>query len=507
MAAGMLWHPWSRTSPRAAFALTIVVALVSAITGGAVASQGRWLEMPSLPGSERAPFRALDTEPTFEPIPDGRDGSPMLEIRASEPALWRMQALDVFDGRTWRASSQAPRLPEPAGEPARIEVRVRGLLNSLVVAPGRVERVTATAEARTAAGEAWELSPTPEAGDEYRVEASVVRADARSLRLAGPPLTPGVAAYTRLGLTDLRAKGPAGGVLAAASCVHEVFTVSEPAGFPVQVPLFGRPPSPRVTRALARSPYRDVAALARRLAAGARSQWDVVERVQSYLVDGHRFRYTTDVPPPGEVPLVDFLLRTHAGYCQHFAGAAALLLRMAGVPSRMVTGFATGVRTERGFVARDVDAHAWIEVYFEDLGWVPFDPTPPAADAVVARELDPIAPTRKPGGPGGSLVTAVAVAVAAAALAGRALRRRPTLEQALARLAARSGMPIRPSTTLGELRDALARSVGPHTSALAAEAERARFGPRRRAARRSHARGSRERSYTTPGCGAPCCCS
>ena len=201
--------------------------------------------------------------------------------------------------------------------------------------------------------------------------------------------------------------------------------------------------------------------------------------MQRYLVDGHRFRYTTDVPPPGEVPLVDFLLRSHAGYCQHFAGAAALLLRMAGVPSRMVTGFATGVRTERGFVAQDVDAHAWIEVYFEDLGWVPFDPTPPAADAVVARELGAIAPTRKPGGPAGLLDTAVAVAVAAAAaLAGRALRQRPTLEQALARLAARSGVPIRPSTTLGELRHALARRVGLHTSALAVEAERARFGPR-----------------------------
>ena len=260
--------------------------------------------------------------------------------------------------------------------------------------------------------------------------------------------------------------------------MHDVFTTSQPPGFPVQVPLFGSPPSPRAARALASTPYRDVAALARRLAAGARSQWDVVERVQSYLVDGHRFRYTTDVPPPGELPLVDFLLRTHAGYCQHFAGAAALLLRMAGVPSRMVTGFATGVRTERGFVVRDVDAHAWIEVYFEGFGWVPFNPTPPSADAAVARELDPLAATRKPGGPGGSLAIAVAVAIAAAALAGRALRRRPTLEQALARLAARSGMPIRPSTTLDELRHALARIVGPHTSALAAEAERARFGPR-----------------------------
>ena len=47
---------------------------------------------------------------------------------------------------------------------------------------------------------------------------------------------------------------------------------------------------------------------------------------------------------------------------------ATLLLRMAGVPSRMVTGFATGVRTERGYMARDVDAHAWIEMEGHDIG-------------------------------------------------------------------------------------------------------------------------------------------
>jgi transglutaminase-like putative cysteine protease len=390
-----------------------------------------------------------------------------------------MQALDVFDGRTWRASSQAPRLPQPAGERTRIEARVRGLLNSLVVAPGRIEHIAATAAARTAAGGAWELWPAPEAGDEYAVESSVVRADARRLRRARHPLTRGVAAYTRLGWTDPRTSRTGvrrGSWDVLPTVLHDLLTPGQPAGFPVQVRPFGRPPSRHAERALASSPYHRVAALARRLAAGARTEWDVVARVQSYL-GGHRFRYTTDVAPPGELPLVDFLLRTHAGHCQHFAGAAALLLRMAGVPARMVTGFATGQRTERGYVVRDVDAHAWIEVYFEDVGWVPFDPTPPA-DAPVARERDSLAATRESGGRGGGLAGAIVVALAAAALAGSGLGRRPTLENALARLAARTGTPIHPSTTLAELRRELARTVGGHTSALAAEAERARFGPR-----------------------------
>jgi hypothetical protein len=64
--------------------------------------------------------------------------------------------------------------------------------------------------------------------------------------------------------------------------------------------------------------------------------------------------------------------------------------------------------------------------------------------------------------------------LAAVALAGLRLRRRPRLEDALTRLL---GTPVPPSTTLGELSDELARTVGPHTSALAAEAERARFAP------------------------------
>ena len=142
---------------------------------------------------------------------------------------------------------------------------------------------------------------------------------------------------------------------------------------------------------LEQSPWGDAILLAHRLSSGTDSELEVVRRVEDYLTGGH-FRYTTDVKEPGSDPLFEFLFETRAGYCQHFAGAAALLLRLAGVPTRVVSGFATGKRTgENTYTVRDEDAHAWIEVYFPGYGWVPFNPTPSAAEADVAPETDVLA--------------------------------------------------------------------------------------------------------------------
>src|SRR5205085_5926735 len=89
------------------------------------------------------------------------------------------------------------------------------------------------------------------------------------------------------------------------------------------------------------------------------------------------FRY--DEHPPtlvGEPPLVAFALETKRGYCQHFAGAMALMLRMLGVPARVAVGFTPG-RLDRGvWTVTDRDAHAWVEAWFAGYGWLPFDPTP-----------------------------------------------------------------------------------------------------------------------------------
>jgi hypothetical protein len=117
-------------------------------------------------------------------------------------------------------------------------------------------------------------------------------------------------------------------------------------------------------------------ALARRLAVGARTDYDLAARIARYL----RENYTYDEHIPRErYPLEAFLFKDRRGYCQQFAGAMALMLRMDGVPARIAAGFRPGVydaSTHRWRV-RALDAHSWVEVYFAGIGWVPFDPTPP----------------------------------------------------------------------------------------------------------------------------------
>jgi len=117
-------------------------------------------------------------------------------------------------------------------------------------------------------------------------------------------------------------------------------------------------------------------ALARRLATGARTDYDLAARIARYLSEN----YTYDEHIPRErYPLEAFLFDLRRGYCQQFAGAMALMLRMDGVPARIAAGFRPGVyhaRTHRWRV-RALDAHSWVEVYFTGIGWVPFDPTPP----------------------------------------------------------------------------------------------------------------------------------
>jgi transglutaminase-like putative cysteine protease len=113
---------------------------------------------------------------------------------------------------------------------------------------------------------------------------------------------------------------------------------------------------------------------------GARTQYAVVIALESWFRSGGGFRYT-EAPPAlrsGAQPLVDFVERTKAGYCQHYAGAMALMLRYLGIPARVAVGFTSGDYDEdrRRWTVTDHDAHAWVEVWFEGWGWLPFDPTP-----------------------------------------------------------------------------------------------------------------------------------
>jgi transglutaminase-like putative cysteine protease len=83
------------------------------------------------------------------------------------------------------------------------------------------------------------------------------------------------------------------------------------------------------------------------------------------------------VPAPNQPGLVQFL-QTRRGYCQHFAGAMALMLRYLGIPARVAAGFTSGSydADSHEWTVTDHEAHDWVEVYFPGWGWIPFDPTP-----------------------------------------------------------------------------------------------------------------------------------
>lgn len=79
-------------------------------------------------------------------------------------------------------------------------------------------------------------------------------------------------------------------------------------------------------------------------------------------------------------PVAEFLFEKKKGYCQYFASAAAVLLRLEGVPTRYVSGFHVTENNRVGnhYLVREMDAHAWVESYIPGKGWVQVDPTPGA---------------------------------------------------------------------------------------------------------------------------------
>lgn len=97
--------------------------------------------------------------------------------------------------------------------------------------------------------------------------------------------------------------------------------------------------------------------------------------VADYLTYNAEYDPNAAAPPEGEDPVVYFLNVSRRGYCMHFASAAALLLRSAGIPARYVTGYVADLKSGRASVP-DSNAHAWVEVYLPGYGWEPVEVTP-----------------------------------------------------------------------------------------------------------------------------------
>lgn len=114
-----------------------------------------------------------------------------------------------------------------------------------------------------------------------------------------------------------------------------------------------------------------------------------------------RFAYSLTTPLPGRDGVDEFLFDQQVGFCQHFSSAFVVLMRNAGIPARVVTGFAGGVRNPYGnyWVVRRMDAHAWAEVWLPERGWVRVDPTAAVAPERIYDTLE----DRLQGGGGATL--------------------------------------------------------------------------------------------------------
>ncbi len=133
--------------------------------------------------------------------------------------------------------------------------------------------------------------------------------------------------------------------------------------------------------------------------------------IQEYLREQGGFTYALDLAatptgPDGQgVDAITAFLRTKRGYCVQFASTMVQAARLAGIPARMAVGFLPGTLDKGTYTVKAADAHAWPELYFKDVGWLRFEPTPsnrtgvaPAYSVQGAPSQDGAGPTDAPTG-------------------------------------------------------------------------------------------------------------
>jgi transglutaminase-like putative cysteine protease len=134
-------------------------------------------------------------------------------------------------------------------------------------------------------------------------------------------------------------------------------------------------------------------ALAAKLRAGVASDSAYVATVLEFFRTGG-FEYTLTPPRLGFDSVDDFLFNTRLGFCGHYASAFTLMMRAAGVPARVVTGYLGGEWNPIGryFIVRQSDAHSWAEVWLDGRGWTRIDPTGVVAPERLRRGILDILP-------------------------------------------------------------------------------------------------------------------
>ncbi len=145
----------------------------------------------------------------------------------------------------------------------------------------------------------------------------------------------------------------------------------------------------------------NVAQMSKQWTQGANNAYEAMKMLETHLDDTNVFTYSLQNDPiPPDKDVVDWLLETHRGYCTYYASAMAIMGRLLGIPTRVVSGFSQGHFDQQRnvWVVDGSDAHSWVQAYLPNVGWISFDPTPTfapnAAPSPSAQPTPPPAPTR-----------------------------------------------------------------------------------------------------------------
>jgi hypothetical protein len=280
-----------------------------------------------------------------------------LRVFAEAPTLLRAHAYVRFDGRTWRAPStpRTRRTPTHAPSPA---------LDAALAAPSGALFAIGSSADEQASGALSVTAIVPESDDDgalpaprgasfLRVDASAVDRDEAGLLVAEGAAHASAYAVAHATEPPIEALDDA-----ARAAATELPTEIDPRlrDLAASIAEPGAPPRRRIARTI-----------------------DAVRAHASYSLDPGPFH--------GRQPVAEFLFEKRRGWCEHFASATATLLRLQGIPTRYVTGWAVreDARVGDHFVVRARDAHAWVEAWVDDDParpgrgrWLEVDATPTA---------------------------------------------------------------------------------------------------------------------------------
>jgi len=272
------------------------------------------------------------------------DDTIVLRVRATRPAFWRGLAFDEYTGTSWQMSDRS--VEEFSSTEPRIVPRY-------------------------SPDEPWP------AGSERVVQTFYVEAQQPNVVFGAYRVTE--VFFPASGIAVDRYAGLRSPVPLEAGIIYSVISrVPAPAPGVLQRKDTTMPDSIRERYLALPSIPKRVRSLAAQLTQGDRSPYDRAVAVNRYMVERHRYNLQAPPLPEGADAVDHFLFETREGSCETFASAMVVLLRAAGVPARVVTGYTSGsYNLLTGYYeVRNSDAHAWVEAFIPRVGWIDFEPSP-----------------------------------------------------------------------------------------------------------------------------------